>query len=160
MKDNPRLAGDRDLDLARSRMTTTDLPHDALPAEVMLRQSLDSNPRNQMAFEYLMAYYLLAGDLKRLARQAGQLEDFAYLAVPRHVEEALLLGQKLQGLQFDLHGLKIRPDTIRRFQGFCDALAAAGGQTPAALPALAPEFGDTFWHYYYSRLAQRRNVPN
>jgi hypothetical protein len=154
LKHNPRLAGDRELDLARSWMVTTDLPHDELPAETMLRQLLHSNPHNQMAFEYLLAYYLLTGDLKQLAQHLGQLDDFGYRAIPRPVEEALLLGQKLQGLQFDLHGREIRPETVRRFQRFCDALAGRARQAPAGLLALAPDFGDTFWYYYYSRLAQ------
>ena len=82
------------------------------------------------------------------------MDDFAYRAIPRHVEAALLLGQKLQGLQFDLHGRKIQPETLRRFQSFCDALAGLAGRAPAASSALARSFGDTFWYYYYSRLAQ------
>ena len=146
---DPRLTNDHLLALARSRMATTDLPHDELPAETMLRQLLHSNPKNQMAFEYLLAYYLLTGDFKRLAEHLGQLDDFAYRAIPRHVEEALLLGQKLQGLQFDLHGRKIQPETIQRFQSFGDALSRSTGQ------ALSPNFGDTYWYYYYSRLAQK-----
>jgi hypothetical protein len=146
---DPRLSNDHLLVLARSRMVTTDLPHDELPAETMLRQLLHSNPKNQMAFEYLLAYYLLTGDLKKLTEHLGQLDDFAYRAIPRHVEEALLLGQKLQGLQFDLHGRKIQPETTQRFQSFCDALGRSTGQ------ALAPNFGDTYWYYYYSRLAQQ-----
>lgn len=157
---NPRLTGDPEMDLARSRLTTTDLPHDALPGEVMLRQSLDSNPKNQMAFEYLLAHYLLIGDFKRLARHAGQLQDFSYLAVPRHIEEALLLGQKLQGLEFELRGLKIRADTIQRFDRFRNAIDGMAGQGADALSALAPEFGDTFWLYYYSRLAHRPDASN
>ena len=104
----------------------------------------------------MIAYYLLAGDLKHLAEHIGQLDDFAYRAIPRNVEEALLFGQKFQGLQFDLHGRKIQPETLRRFQGFCDALAVPAGQTQRTLSALAPDFGDTYWYYYYSRLAQPR----
>jgi hypothetical protein len=153
---DPRLTGDQLLALARSRMVTTDLPHDEMPAETMLRQLLHSNPKNQMAFEYLLAYYLLAGDLKHLAEHLGQLDDFAYRAIPRNVEEALLFGQKFQGLQFDLHGRKIQPETLRRFQSFCDALAMPVGSAPRTLSALAPDFGDTYWYYYYSRLAQPR----
>jgi len=152
LQDNPRLTGDRELDLVRSRMPTTDLPHSAVPAEDMLRQLLDSNPRNQMAFEYLLAHYLLTGNFKGLARRLGQLDNFAFPAIPRNVEEAVLLGQSLYGLQFDLHGRKIQTDTIQRFQRFCDALAASAKQTPPVLSTLAPEFGDTFWYYYYSRL--------
>jgi len=152
---NPRWTGDRDLDLTRSRMPTTDLPHDALPGEVMLLQCLDSNPKNQMAYEYLLAHYLLIGDFKRLARQAARLRDFSYLAVPRHVEEALLLAQKSQGLEFDLQGLKIRPETIQNFQRFggaVTALQAAGRASAADLPR---EFAGTFWYYYYAQTVAR-----
>ena len=156
LEHNPRMTGDGDLDLIRSRMTTTDLPHDLLPGEVMLLQLIASNPKNQMAFEYLLAHYLLTGDFKRLAKHAAQLNEFAHLTVPRHIEEALLLGQKLQGIDITLPGLRIRPETAQRFQSFCRAMAGTAGQSSAAVVALEPEFGDTFWHYYYSRLAQRR----
>ena len=124
----------------------------------MLRQSLDSNPRNQMAFEYLLAYYLLTGDFKRLAQQAGQLRDFSYLAVPRRLEEALLLGRQLHGLDYDLHGLEIRPETVQCFQNFNQALARIDVKAAAAFDALTPEYGDTLWHYYYARLALPRPV--
>jgi hypothetical protein len=109
-----------------------------------------------MAFEYLMAYYLLTGDLKKLAGQVGRLDNFAYATMPRRIEEALLLGQKLYGLQFELHRCKIQPDTIQRFHRFCDALNGTPGQAPATLSSLAPDFGDTFWFYYYSYLTEER----
>jgi hypothetical protein len=139
-------------------MPTTDFPHASMvdAAETMLRQLLASNPQNQMAFEYLMAHYLLTGDLKKLAGQVGQLDNFAYATIPRRIEEALLLGQKLYGLQFELHRCKIQPDTIQRFHRFCDALNGTPGQAPATLSSLAPDFGDTFWFYYYSHLAEER----
>ena len=154
LEHNPRLTGNPELDLVRSRMPTTDLPHGVISetAEDLLRQLLASNRQNRMAFEYLLVHYLLTGDFKKLARQAGQLESFGYTIIPRPVEEALVLGQKLQGLEFELRGLKIQPDTLRRFQSFCDALGGRPGAAPDALAAMAPAFGDTFWYYYYSRL--------
>lgn len=153
---NPRLTGHPELDLVRSRMPTTDFPHGSMmaAAETMLRQLLASNPQNQMAFEYLMAQYLLTGDLKKLAGQVGRLDNFAYATIPRRIEEALLLGQKLEGLQIELHRLKIQPDIVQRFQSFCDALGETPGQAPAHLSSLAPDFGDTFWFFYYSHLTE------
>jgi hypothetical protein len=153
LEHNPRLNGNPELDLVRSRMPTTDFPHGTIPdaAEDLLRQLLASNRQNHMACEYLLTHYLLTGEFKKLARQVGQLEGFGYTVIPRPVEEALVLGQKLQGLEFELHGLKIQPDTLRRFQSFCDALGEKTGQAPVALAALAPDFGDTFWYYYYTR---------
>jgi hypothetical protein len=156
LESNPELTGDPELDQVRSRMPNTDFPHGNVSAvtEEMLRQLLDFNPRNQMAFEYLMAHYLITADLKRLSKQIGPLNTFAYPAIPRHLEEAILLGQK-QGLQFDLHGRTISAATQQRFQNFCEALAHLEGKDPSALLSLARDFGDTFW-YYYLRQAKRQ----
>ncbi len=162
LANNPRFTGNPELDLVRSRMPTTDFPHSDMSdvAADMLRQLLASNTRNQMAFEYLMAQYLLSGELDKLASHAEQMDDFAYATIPRNIEEGLLLGQTLQGLQFDLHGRKIQLDTARRFQSFRTALGDKAGPSPATLHALAPVFGDTFWYYYFWRLAQQGRSSN
>jgi hypothetical protein len=158
---NPRLTGNPELDLIRSRMPTTDFPHINMSdvAAGMFRQLLASNPRNQMAFEYLMAQFLLSGELEKLGGQVERLDDFAYAEIPRPVEEALLLGQKLQGVQFELHGLTIRPETNRRFRSFCDVLGGATGPSRAAFSGLAADFGDTYWYYYYSRPTPQPDSP-
>ncbi len=149
---DPRLPDDKALALIRSRMVTTDLPHDGVPSESLFQQLLHSNPRNQMAFEYLLAQYLVTRDLDRLVKQLGRLDDFGYTAIPRHLEEALLLYQRLNGIAVDLHGRQIRPETLQRFGEFIEALRRAR-KNPADRPALARNFGDTFWFYYYIRPA-------
>jgi tetratricopeptide (TPR) repeat protein len=152
LETNPLLTGDPELDQVRSRMPATDFPHGSMSAaaENLLHQLLDFNPRNQMAFEYLMAHYLMTTDLRRLSQQIGPLQTFAYPAIPRNVEEALLLGQK-QGLQFDLPGPTISAETRQRFQGFCDVLDRAEGKGVSPLPFLEQDFGTTFWYYYFWR---------
>ena len=152
---NPRLPDDKELALFRSRMVTTDLPHDELPAEPFLRQLLHSNARNQMAFEYLLAEYLLTRDLEGLVKQLGRLDDFGYQAIPRHVEEAILLRQQLKGAQVELHGRQIRSETVQRFREFTEALNRARNSAEDRA-ALARDFGGTFWYYFYSRPARSR----
>jgi tetratricopeptide (TPR) repeat protein len=147
---DPRLSDDQALALIRSRMVTTDLAYDGLPAESFFQQLLQSNPRNQMAFEYLLAQYLVTRDLDRLIKQLGRLDDFGYRAIPRHLEEAVLLYQQLKGIPVDLHGRQIRPETVQRFRGFSEALNRAR-ENPEDRPALARNFGDTFWFYFYTR---------
>jgi hypothetical protein len=44
-----------------------------------------------MAFEYLMALYLLAGDLESFSRNIDRAKDFGYVFLPRHWSEALAL---------------------------------------------------------------------
>lgn len=149
-------ADNQELALIRSRMPTTDFPHDGMPAETLLVQLLRSNPRNQMAFEYLMAHYLLTRDPGQLVKHLGRLDDFGYPAIPRHLEEALLLHQQLKGASVDLHGRQVRPETVARFQLFSAALKRRAYESQAGRQALARDFGDTFWYHYYTKPAAAR----
>jgi hypothetical protein len=152
LDNDPRLSDDKALALIRSRMVTTDLPHSQMPAESLLLQLLDSNPRNQMAFDYLLAQHLLNRDLDRLIEQFGRLDDFGYTAIPRHLEEAIVLYQHVKGTPVDLHGRQIHPETVQRFRQFAEALQRAR-KDPEDRQALARSFRDTFWFYFYTRPA-------
>jgi DNA-binding SARP family transcriptional activator len=59
-------------------------------AEVMLLELLDRNPKNRMAFEYLMAYYMVSKRLDDLCRHLERVKQFGYRETPRLYEEALL----------------------------------------------------------------------
>lgn len=147
---DPRLQDDRDLAEIRSRMVKTDLPHNEVPIAAFMRQLLHTNPRNPMAFEYLMAHYLLSREVDKVVEGLGQLNDFGYTAIPRHCEEAILLFAQLQnGAEVDLRGRQLRPETRQRFQRFSEALMRRMHESPEGRQVLAREFGDTFWHYYY-----------
>jgi hypothetical protein len=147
---DPRLPDDKALALIRSRMVTTDLPHGKLPDESLFLQLLGSNPRNQMAFEYLLAQYLVSRDLDRLIKQFARLDDFGYTAIPRHLEEAIILYQHVKRAPVDLHGRQLHPETVERFREFTEALSLARND-PADRQALARNFRDTFWFYFYTR---------
>ncbi len=64
--------------------------------EQILQQCLDANPSNRMAFEYLLAHYLLTSDMKGLASLAPRLKDF-YRELPTHVQEALVGFRNVNG---------------------------------------------------------------
>jgi hypothetical protein len=148
MDRDPTLAEDSGLAAIRAVMLTNDLGHTRLMTEPLLRHLLRVNPRNRMAFEYLSAQYLLNLDLDRLMELVPRLADLNYSRIPRHFEEAMLLCERQKHITFELPGLKIRPETVDRFQRF--AAAARGGEAadPAGGAALARDFGDTYWYFY------------
>ena len=88
-------------------------------------------------------------DLDGLVRQLGRLDDFGYTAIPRHVQEALLIYQRLKGTPLDLHGRRIRPETVQRFAEFAEAFDRAR-KNPEDRPAVERNFGNTFWFYFYT----------
>lgn len=148
LESDPRLAGDRAISLIRSRLVNTDLPHDGMPTETLLKQLLHANARNSMAHEYLLAHYLLTSDLPRFVSRLGQTNEFHGAALPRHCAEAVLLHQRVHGGRLELHGWTIPAETNRRFQEFCGALDRGATRTPEGRQALAQTFGNTYWLYY------------
>jgi hypothetical protein len=159
MKSDPALSHDPEIARIRGLMVTTDLPHDECPTEQLLRQLLHSNKTNQMAFEYLVAHYLLTLELKKVMERVGQMPELGYQGIPRHCEEAILLFQQRNHILVDLRGRSVRPETIQRFRAFSEPMRNRAFQTAEGRAAMARDFGDTYWFYYYTRPAAMRNNP-
>jgi hypothetical protein len=139
----------------RARMLTNEVPHDGLPVGHLLDVLLASNPTNQMAFEYVMAHYLMDLDLKKAVERLRLLNNFNYARIPRPYEEALLLYQQVARVRVELKGRAIRPETAERFRQFGKAVRQLEGSAEGQA-ALAANFGDTYWYFYYAaRNAER-----
>jgi hypothetical protein len=136
----------------RSIMLTEDLPVIASVLPVRCQDLLARNPRNRMAFEYLMAAYLLRRELGDLAGEMHRLRELGYDHIPRHYEEGVLLFQWQHGRKVDCGGLEISAAGLQSFVEFRKALGAAErradtlGGPPAAL---AKRFGQTYCFYFY-----------
>ncbi|MCK4375436.1 MAG: hypothetical protein KAX19_08910, partial [Candidatus Brocadiae bacterium] len=87
---DPALSADQQVRRTRSLMVTEDYVQDP-SVDVLLIQSLEGNRRNRMAFEYLMAYFMLTGRLDGFVDNLHRLDDFDYAGIPRHYEEAILV---------------------------------------------------------------------
>ena len=144
---DPLMASDEDIARARPLMIVEDrrLQPDV---ETILQQPLQANGRNRMAFEYLMAHYLLTGQLGKIVRNIGRLNDFDYVGIPRHYEEALALYGRATGRPPPLYGRQISGQTATRLERFFERLDGHGGDMDAARRALARDYGDTFWFYH------------
>ncbi len=137
-----------EIERVRALRCTTDRVYQAESEEAMLQGLLQANPRNQMGFEYLMAYYLIIRRTDKLVAQLHRLDEFGYREIPRHYEEALLIHANDTGEQVDLRGRQLRPETIRRFHAFLDRVRPFRDQPQLALGPLANEFGDSYFYYY------------
>jgi hypothetical protein len=156
---DPRLTSNPELQSIRSLMPTNDLAHQALPAEGLLIQLLRCNSSNQMAFEYLMAKFLMDSQLNKFVERLGQLDNFKYAGLPRHYEEAVLLYETLSRKTVDLRGRSIRPETTERFRRFMQAMNQHVMDTEAGRRAMARDFGNTYWYYSFGRRAEAGLKP-
>lgn len=110
---------------------------------------LEEDNSNMMAFEYLMAYYLLECKTGHVVKYLSKFKDLGYRKLPRHIEEALLLIRVMSppdsGFNFD--ELKISHYTINQFTRFNRTLFQNRENEARAKSLLKKEFGDTYWYY-------------
>jgi hypothetical protein len=140
--------GLQQVERVRALRCTEDRVFQTYSEDLMLESLLQANPRNRMAFEYLMAFYLLTRRPDKLVQNLHRLDDFGWREIPRYYEEAILLYANNTAQQVPLHGRAIRPETLQRFQAFLDRFAPWQNQPQRAPGALADEFGDSYFYYY------------
>jgi tetratricopeptide (TPR) repeat protein len=150
LETDPLLSADPESRYVRSVMLTDDLPGLGLSFEDSCQALLRRNPHNRMAFEYLMANYLLTRELGKLVANLGRLDDFHCPALPRHYEEAVLLYQDETHQTVDLHGRIVSADALQRYGDYCRLLSpfARSGDIQGARATLAPRHGRSYYFYY------------
>jgi hypothetical protein len=125
--------------------------------KTMLLDLLEKNRQNHMAFEYLMGWCLLTGDLEEFVQNLGRLDDFDYSEIPRHYEEAALIYMFRTKKQIDLRGRRISAESRLRFAGFLNIFDRYGGNKRAALNELMKKYGDSYLFYsMYSFVEEKR----
>ncbi len=145
---DPTLSGDAELQRLRSVMPDRDDVNEPT-VELLLTQLLERNPQNRMAFEYLMAHYMLTLRTGKVYAGLSWLDGLGYEVIPRHIEEAILIHGGQGDTRLELGGRRIRPETSRRFGEFMRVLHEGYGvDRKGTYQALERDFGDTYFFYY------------
>jgi hypothetical protein len=117
--------------------------------EQMLTALLARNPRNKMAFEYLMASYLLTGQVDKIADNIERINGLGYRNIPTLYEEALLIYLSSKKQKIDASRFDISPQTIQRFYRFVQLRTAMQSHDQqAAINRLILEFGSSYFFFY------------
>ncbi len=117
--------------------------------EQILTGLLDRNPRNKMAFEYLMACYLLTGQVGKVAANVKRLDELGYQAIPTLYEEAIVIYVNSQGSRSDLNKFRIRRATMERYVKFVQLRKTLQSYNrQAVLRQLIAEFGTSYFFYF------------
>jgi hypothetical protein len=128
--------------------------------EEMLTGLLRQNPGNRMAFEYLMACYLLAGELEKIAAYIGRSDQMGYQEIPTLYQEAMLIYQGLHGRRPDSGKLDIKPETVERYNRFVRLSNSMQPQNrQAVLQRLVREFGTSYFFYYRFTISRPAGAP-
>jgi hypothetical protein len=138
---------DQRLDQLTQYMPTHDREvRDTAPDELMLTLLADQ-PKNRMAFDYLMAYYLLTFQQDKVVSQFYRLKDLGYQRLPRHYAEAALIARDKTRGQIDLQGWTIDPEIETQYKAITQRAKELRMDRRQAAEALAPEFGNSYFFY-------------
>jgi hypothetical protein len=146
---DPGLAPDTAVTRLRLCMDKEDYVLNRVDEEGMLLSLLKTNPRNKMAFEYLMAYYLLTRQPNKVAYNAYRLDDFDYRAIPEHYEEAIEIYLHSDSTAaFTAPKLQPRSRTRQRCEQFLKTLDLYSGGVAGSEATLRSDFGTSYFYFY------------
>ena len=167
LQEDPDLAGEPEILKVRSLMIRKDDAHlvygeaegRSIPVstERQLTSLLEHNPRNRMAFEYLMAIHLLRTDVEALVAQLPRVKEFPYPNTPTLYEEAAMLCavDRTNDLVTSETGVTacgwpISEETRRRCGRLQEIISTFGGlENPMARDAVARRLGNRYLFYYF-----------
>ena len=113
-----------------------------------LRTFYSSNLNNNMAFEFLVASYLLQHKVGNVMNQLPGFRRFGYEKLPRVVEEAMLIYlARTRADNPPLAGYSISQSTIEEFQDFSRLVAST--EDRAERKNKAAKYRNTYWYYVF-----------
>ena len=102
------------------------------------------NPKNRLAYEYLMAYVMEQRDVDRFMRYYPLGSKVGYKAIPRHYQELLALVWTQQHGTFEGMPWSLSPLVMQEMSDFARLHMA---KTPEAKATLQTKYGATYWYY-------------
>jgi hypothetical protein len=162
---DPALENDPRVSRIRENLTSKDSIAQATSLENLLQILLEKNPHNKMAFELLMACYLIERKPERVRASLARLKDFSYARVPRHYQEAVALVDLSDARISRPHpeeaqetpsagrappppGFEIDREVRRRADDFARIMVSAASPEEAVKAALDAGLGDSYFFYF------------
>ena len=148
VRDKSLITHDEYLQKIKLSMPKTDFITNSDIPDFDLKSLLTENKTNKMAYEYMMAYYLLARKLNKFINNIEELNDFDYQRVPYHYEEAILAYMIVKGHEtIMLPKFHPNPKIMTNFRNLLNVLKSYRGDKDAAYNTVLTKFGNTYWPY-------------
>ena len=148
LETDPNCSTDNYIQYLRSISLDKDYSTQSIPTNTMLVLLLEKNNRNRMAFEYLMAWYMLERHLGNLIQNIDRLKDFGYPQVPTHFEEACLAYVASTGQRIRISGYRPSNSLRQQIDDLGQILRNYGSDKQAAYNELASKYRDTYFFYF------------
>ena len=154
LEQDPDMSGSEEIRQLRRVAVDVDDTSLRFNADKVFGDLLGRNPNNRMAFEYMMAYYLLTRQVDKVAAHIHRLENFGFKKLPRYYEEALVIHMGPEAEKTLLPD-RWRPgkEAVQRAWNFSSARNQFGKDEKSAIRKLAKEYGDSYYYYYLFKVS-------
>ncbi len=146
---DPSLADDPQIQDLRARQFQHDDTALFFAKEATLAALVDQGRQNRMAFEYLMASYLLKGWLGKFVQYIDRLEEFGFTELPPLYQEAVVIYAYGTGQPVPLGDFAISEEARRRIEDFTRIVNRHNRNKEAAIRELAGRYAGSYLFYYY-----------
>jgi hypothetical protein len=132
----------KDLKFDHDFIVSPALPEQDIPA------ILAQHPGNRMAFEYLMAGYMLTFRLGLMIADLQSMDIMNRSILPRSYQEAIMVFiYGTTGSSSESVGQSVQIKTRAQFSDFMKILQRYKGDATAAQHELKEKYGETYWYY-------------
>lgn len=118
-----------------------------------LFQLVKHHPENRMAYEYLLASFLLDKNLTAFVSYISNLKSYGFKDLPVHYEEALLVYMNQTQKNIVPEGYMIRESTNKGFEDYyndySNARSSYSGNLNLMAERLYKNYGKTYWFYLH-----------
>ncbi len=130
----------------RKLMPKYDFYYNARQNDIALRYLLLSDPGNKIAYEYLMANYLLHKDFDGFIQYLPSAEELNYNVLPMVWQQASAYIQtRLSVVPPQLEKYPLDIDVVKSIRSYAKLFSEAVIDTPK----IKKEFGQTYWYYLH-----------
>ena len=145
LEDPEAMQNDPELGPRLAIQINQDFFSEGMDLEINLRSLLANNPSNVMAYDYMMALFLLEKKVDKIeAALPGYLEASGAV-LPPLLDECLMV-YKITHREENQSPLNVSPATLQRFEAYTSILRQYRDQNEAA-KVLYPTYGNSFWFY-------------
>lgn len=157
---NSPVPADPALSRIRTNLVTRDRIAAGLTTDRLLKQALEANPENRLAFQLLMAHQLMGRQLLNLRQTLSTSPQTGSGPLPRHYAEAVLLHRQLYpGISVAPLLARVPAGVAEDFQKFQELMSRASN-SPGGIQLQAwRDFGSSYWYYHYFSQAHPPSAP-
>lgn len=159
---DPQLTTDAEIQLCRKKMLQNDYCRDFSTSEIAVSNLLQSCKDNQMAYEYMLSWFLLTKQLDKLTQNMKFLTFFGYDKLPQCLEDAVLIYQSKTRQKVALSlPMKITPQGQQRYADFSRICSAYQVNEAQLINQLSAEYGNSYLFYFlFSRSGMKNEKVN